>query len=172
MEVAPVVIVAPILVLTYRNFPLTPIAYLLIGIHAVVLMVGGHYTYAEMPLFNWLRDNFHLARNYYDRLGHLMQGAVPAIVAREILLRASPLRRGRWLFFITTCICMAISAWYELVEWLAAVFMGQAADAFLGTQGDAWDTQWDMAMCFIGCLFAQLALGKLHDRQIERVAGI
>ena len=169
LESFPVILAAPILALTYRRFPLTSLAYILIGIHACVLLVGGHYTYAEVPLFNWLRDHFALARNYYDRVGHLMQGAVPAILAREVLLRTSPLKRGGWLFFLVTCVCMAISACYELVEWLTAVLMGQGADAFLGTQGDPWDTQWDMFLCLVGALSAQLLLSRWHDKQLERV---
>jgi len=167
LESFPVILAAPILALTYRRFPLTSLAYILIGLHACVLLVGGHYTYAEVPLFNWLRDHFSLARNDYDRVGHFMQGAVPAILAREVLLRTSPLKRGSWLFFLVTCVCMAISACYELVEWLSAILLGQGADAFLGTQGDPWDTQWDMLMCLVGALSAQLLLSRWHDRELE-----
>ncbi len=169
LESFPVILAVPVLAVTYRRFPLTSLAYVLIGMHACVLLVGGHYTYAEVPLFNWLRDHFSLARNYFDRVGHLMQGAVPAILAREVLLRTSPLKRGGWLFFLVTCVCMTVSAGYELVEWLTAVLMGQGADAFLGTQGDPWDTQWDMFMCLVGAISAQLLLSRWHDRQMDKV---
>lgn len=169
LESFPVLLAVPLLAVTYRRFPLTSLAYILIGMHACVLLVGGHYTYAEVPLFNWLRDHFDLARNYYDRVGHLMQGAVPAILAREVLLRTSPLKRGGWLFFLVTCVCMTISACYELVEWLTAVLMGQGAEAFLGTQGDPWDTQWDMFMCLVGALVSQLLLSRWHDRELGKV---
>lgn len=169
LESLPVLLAVPILALTRRRFPLTSLAYVLIGIHACVLLVGGHYTYAEVPLFNWIRDHFHLARNPYDRVGHFMQGAVPAVLAREVLLRTSPLKKGGWLFFLVTCVCMAISACYELVEWLAAVLLGQGADAFLGTQGDPWDTQWDMFMCLVGALTSLLLLSRWHDRQLGRM---
>ena len=172
LESVPVIVTVPLLAFTFRRFPLTPLAYSLIALHAAVLLVGGHYTYAEVPLFNWLRDAFGFARNHYDRLGHFMQGAVPAILAREVLLRRSPLKNGKWLFFLVTCVCLAISAGYELVEWLSAVLLGQGADAFLGTQGDPWDTQWDMFMCLVGALSSQLALGCWHNRQIVRLGGV
>jgi putative membrane protein len=169
LEVFPVVVAVPILVVTRRRFPLTPLAYVLIAIHAVVLMIGGRYTYAEVPLFNWIRDAFDLARNHYDRVGHFMQGFVPAIVAREVLLRTTPLRRGGWLFFLVLCVVLAISATYELVEWAAAVASGSRADAFLGAQGDPWDTQKDMALAAVGGIAAQLLLSRFHDRQLERL---
>ena len=167
LEVFPVAIAVPLLIATRRRFPLTTIAYVLIAVHATILMVGGRYTYAEVPLFNWIRDTFHLARNHYDRLGHFAQGFVPAIVGREILLRKSPLRRGGWLFFLVTCVCLAVSAVYELIEWSAAATSGSAADAFLGTQGDPWDTQKDMLLAGIGAIVAQVLLSKPHDRQID-----
>jgi putative membrane protein len=132
-------------------------------------MIGGRHTYAEVPLFNWIRDAFDLARNHYDRVGHFMQGFVPAIVAREVLLRTTPLRRGGWLFFLVLCVVLAISATYELVEWAAAVASGSRADAFLGTQGDPWDTQKDMALAAVGGIAAQLLLSRFHDRQLERL---
>ncbi|HZN54156.1 MAG TPA: DUF2238 domain-containing protein [Candidatus Polarisedimenticolaceae bacterium] len=166
LEVFPIVIAVPLLVATRRRFPLTTLAYVLIACHAAILMVGGRYTYAEVPLFNWIRDGLHLARNPYDRVGHFAQGFVPAIVAREVLLRKSPLRRGGWLFFLVTCVCLAISAVYELIEWTAAAASGSAADAFLGTQGDPWDTQKDMLLAGIGAVVAQLLLSRIHDRQI------
>jgi len=166
LEVAPAIVVAVILVATYRRFPLTPLAYRLILLHACILMVGGHYTYAEVPLGFWVQRAFGLARNHYDRLGHFAQGFVPAIVAREILLRRTPLKRGGWTFFLVTCVCLAISAFYEFVEWWTALASGEAATAFLGTQGDPWDTQWDMFFALAGAITAQLTLSRVHDRQI------
>jgi len=171
LEVFPAILALPVLLLTRRRFPLTPLVYVLIAIHAVILMVGGHYTYAQVPLGNWARDAFHLARNHYDRVGHFAQGFVPAMVAREVLLRTSPLRKGLWLFFLVTCVCLAISASYELVEWLVAVAGREAAEAFLGTQGDSWDTQKDMASALMGALAAQLVLSRLHDRQLQAPVG-
>jgi putative membrane protein len=168
LEVAPVLIILPLLVVTRGRFPLTALAYILIAVHAVILMVGGHYTYAEMPLFNWLRDTLGLARNHYDRVGHLAQGFIPAIVGREILLRRSPLRPGTWLFFLVTCFCLAFSAFYEMIEWWVAVGTGDNAVAFLATQGDVWDTQWDMFLALLGAIAAQLLLSPLHDRQLRR----
>jgi len=166
LEVAPAIVAAVVLVATYRRFPLTPLAYRLILLHACILMVGGHYTYAEVPLGFWVQRAFGLARNHYDRLGHFAQGFVPAIVAREILLRRTPLKRGGWTFFLVTCVCLAISSFYEFVEWWTALASGEAATAFLGTQGDPWDTQWDMFFALVGAITAQLALGRMHDRQI------
>lgn len=170
LEVAPVVIALPLLFFTYRSFVFTPLVYVLILIHALILLVGGHYTYAEVPLFNWLRDTYELSRNYYDRVGHFAQGFVPAMVAREILLRKSPLVAGRWLFFIVSCICLSISAFYEFIEWWVAVYEGGAADAFLGAQGDVWDTQWDMLIALAGAVTAQVFLVKVHDRQMMNVS--
>jgi len=166
LEVAPVLIALPLLLATCQRFPFTSLAYGLMAVHAAILMVGGHYTYAEMPLFNWLRDVFELSRNHYDRLGHLAQGFIPAIVAREILLRRSPLRPGKWLFFVVTCVCLAISACYELIEWWVAESSGDQAVAFLATQGDVWDTQWDMFLALLGALSSQLLLRRWHDRQL------
>lgn len=168
LEVAPVLIALPILLFSRVRFPLTALAYLAIALHAVILMVGGHYTYAEMPLFNWLRDSFDLARNHYDRVGHVAQGFFPAIVAREILIRRSPLRPGAWLFFLVTCFCLAFSAFYEMIEWWVAISSGDDAVAFLATQGDVWDTQWDMFLALLGAISAQLLLSKPHDRQLCR----
>ena len=170
LEVFPVIVAVPILIATRRRFPLTMLAYVLIAAHAIILMVGGRYTYAEVPLFDWIRDAFHLARNHYDRVGHFVQGFVPATVAREILLRKTPLRRGGWLFFIVTCVCLAISAVYELIEWSTAAATGSAADAFLGTQGDLWDTQKDMLLAGIGAIASQLILARAHDRQLDALA--
>ena len=169
LEVAPVLIGVPILLATYRRFPLTPLAYRLVFVHALILMLGGHYTYAEVPPGFWVRDLLGLARNPYDRLGHLAQGFVPAILARELLLRRTPLSRGGWLFTLVTAVCLSISALYELVEWGTAVLTGEAAEAFLGTQGDIWDTQWDMFVALLGALAAQLLLARLHDRELARL---
>ena len=169
LEVAPILIGVPILLATYRRFRLTPLAYRLLFVHALVLMVGGHYTYAEVPVGFWVRDAFGLTRNHYDRLGHFAQGFVPAIVMREILLRTSPLGRGKWLFALVTAVCLAVSAFYELVEWWTALATGEAATAFLGTQGDPWDTQWDMLWALVGAITAQLTLGRAHDRQLARL---
>ena len=169
LEVAPILIAVPILLLTARRFPLTPLAYRLIFVHALILMLGGHYTYAEVPAGFWMKRMLGLARNPYDRLGHIAQGFVPAIVVREVLIRRSPLRPGKWLTFLVLCVCLAISALYELVEWWAAVIGGEGADAFLGTQGDQWDTQWDMFLALLGAASALLLLSRLHDRQIARL---
>jgi putative membrane protein len=166
LEVAPILIGVPILVATRRRFPLTPLACRLLFVHALILMLGGHYTYAEVPLGWWAARAFGLARNHYDRLGHFAQGFVPAIVAREVLLRRSPLRPGRWLFFLVACVCLAISATYEFVEWWTAVATGEGATAFLGTQGDPWDTQWDMFLALVGAVTAQLLLARRHDREL------
>jgi putative membrane protein len=170
LETVPVMIGIPLLLASYRSFPLTPLLYRLLALHAVILIVGGHYTYAEVPLFNWTRDTFELSRNHYDRIGHLAQGFVPAILAREILLRLSPLRPGGWLFLTVTSICLAFSAFYEIMEWWVALASEEAAEAFLGTQGDDWDTQWDMFLALIGAMTAQLTLGPLHDRQLQRLS--
>lgn len=169
LEVAPILIAVPVLIATARRFPLTPLAYRLIFLHALILMLGGHYTYAEVPLGDWVADALGLARNPYDRLGHLAQGFVPAIVVREILIRRSPLRPGKWLAFLVVCVCLAISAAYELIEWWSALIGGESADAFLGTQGDQWDTQWDMFTALVGAVAALALLGRLHDRQIARL---
>jgi putative membrane protein len=169
LEVFPIFIAVPILVATARRFPLTPLVYRLVFVHALILMLGGHYTYAKVPLGFWVQDALHLARNHYDRLGHFAQGFVPAIVVREILLRRSPLVRGKWLFFLVTCVCLAVSASYEFIEWAAALLGGSSAESFLGTQGDVWDTQWDMFLALIGALAAQLLLGRVHDRQLARL---
>lgn len=172
MEVAPVLIAAPVLVATHRCFPLTPLLQVLIAAHALVLIVGGSWTYARVPVGFWLQDVLALDRNPYDRIGHFMQGFVPAIAAREILLRHRVLRPGGWLFFVVTCVCLAISAVYELIEWAAAVALGQGAEAFLGTQGDPWDTQSDMAMALLGAVLAQLLIGGWHGRQLARLGGL
>ncbi len=169
LEVFPIFLAVPVLLVTYRRFPLTALAYYLIFAHALILMVGGHYTYERVPLGYWVQDLLNLGRNHYDRLGHFAQGFVPAILVREILLRRAPLVSGKWLFFLVTCVCLAISAMYEFVEWWTAVAGGSAADAFLGTQGDPWDTQWDMFTALVGAIVSQLLLARVHDRQIARL---
>ncbi|MES9818748.1 MAG: DUF2238 domain-containing protein [Candidatus Thiodiazotropha sp.] len=172
LETLPVMIGLPLLYYTRHDFPLTILVYRLLALHAVILIIGGYYTYAEVPLFNWLRDSYELSRNHYDRIGHFFQGFVPAMLAREILLRRSPLKPGRWLFFLCVCFCLAFSAFYELIEWWVALMSEQAAEAFLGTQGDPWDTQTDMFLALIGAICAQLLLVKIHDRQLLRLGAI
>jgi putative membrane protein len=170
LEVIPAMVGFVVLAKTRRTFPLTPLAYILILIHCIILMVGGHYTYAQVPLFDWIRDAFNLARNDYDKLGHLAQGFVPAIIAREVLLRKGVVQRPRWLGFIVVSICLAISAFYELVEWWVAVWSGNSAEAFLGTQGYVWDTQSDMAMALFGAVLALTLLADIHDRQLRQLS--
>jgi putative membrane protein len=169
LEVLPALIGFALLVATRRRFPLTGLAYTLILVHCIILMVGGHYTYAEVPLFDWIRDWFGMERNNYDKLGHFAQGFAPAIVAREILVRNAIVAGRGWLAFIIVCICLAISAFYELVEWWVAVFSEEAAEAFLGTQGYVWDTQADMMFAVIGAIAALVLLSRMHDRQMNRV---
>ena len=166
LEVVPVLIGVPILLATARRFPLTPLLYTLLAVHACILMVGGKYTYAEVPVGFWVSEWLGLARNHYDRLGHFAQGFVPAILAREVLIRTSPLRGSRWLPFVVVAFCLAFSACYELIEWWTAVATGDSATAFLGTQGDVWDTQWDMFLALIGAVTALLTLPRAHDRQL------
>jgi len=167
LEVVPALAGLVVLAATRRRFPLTPLAYVLILVHCLILMVGGHYTYAEVPLFDWIRDILSMQRNNYDKLGHFAQGFVPAIIAREILLRLDIVKGRRWLFFLVCTICLALSAFYEMIEWWVAVFSGEAGEAFLGTQGYVWDTQSDMALALIGAIVAQLLLSRRHDRQMS-----
>jgi putative membrane protein len=169
LEVFPVVIGLGVMAATRSRFPLSRLLLALIALHMGILMVGGHYTYAMVPAFDWLRDEFGLARNHYDRVGHFAQGFVPALITREVLLRVSPLRPGRLLGFLAICVAMAISAWYELLEWGVAELTGTAADAFLGTQGDVWDTQKDMLFACIGALSAVTLMGRFHDRSLARL---
>lgn len=169
LEVGPALIGLVILLLTYKKFPLTPLLYTLILIHCVILMVGGHYTYAEVPLFDTIKPWFGFERNNYDRVGHLAQGFVPAIIAREILIRLKIIPFPKWRNFIIVSICLAFSAFYELIEWAVALMTGEDADAFLATQGDVWDTQSDMALALTGAILALLLLSKLHDKQLARV---
>lgn len=168
LEVTPALIALLLLLITYDRFQFTTLAYVLIFIHCVILFVGGHYTYARMPLFTWLKDVMYLDRNYYDRLGHIAQGFIPAIIIREILWRNSPLKGSRWLSFIVVSICLAISAMYELIEFGVALMTGKAAEAFLGTQGDVWDTQWDMLFALIGAIVSLILLSYVHTKQLNK----
>lgn len=169
LEIFPALIGVVLVVALRQRFPLTPLLLALLTLHALILMVGGHYTYAEVPLGFWMQRTFHLARNDYDRIGHFAQGFVPAIIAREVLIRRNVVRSRGWLYFIVVAICLAISALYELLEWRVAVATGAKSDAFLGTQGDPWDTQEDMATCLVGALIAPVVLGRWHDRQMAAI---
>ncbi len=169
LEITPVFIGLPLVLATRGSFPLTPLLYRLLVIHALILILGAHYTYAKTPLGFWAQDLFGFDRNHYDRLGHFAQGFIPAVLAREILIRCSPLRSGAWLFFIVVCICLAFSAFYEILEWWAAAVGGDAADEFLGTQGDPWDTQWDMFLALTGAIASLLLLRRVHNRQLNRM---
>lgn len=169
METAPIFIGVPILIYSWGRFPLTPLLYVLIALHAVILLTGGAYTYAKVPVGFWVQDTFHLSRNPYDKLGHIWQGLVPALVARELFIRHRIVRPGAWPSILGVTVALSVSLIYELIEWGAAVALGQGADAFLGTQGDVWDTQSDMGMAVIGALFAVSLLSRLHDRQIARI---
>jgi putative membrane protein len=171
LEVFPVMVVLPVLWATYHRFPLTTLLYICIFLHAIVLMVGGAYTYARVPLGFYLADLFNLSRNPYDKIGHFFQGFVPALVAREIFVRGRYVRGGRMVAFLAVSVVLAISATYELIEWGAAVALGQGAEEFLGTQGDPWDTQSDMLLAFIGGVVAMLFFSRLHDRQLTRLIG-
>ncbi len=166
LEVVWIFLGAPLVLVFRRRFPLSRLVCWLLVLHAVVLCYGGHYTYAETPLGDWFRDRFDLSRNHYDRFAHVVQGFVPAMLVRELLLRLTPLRRGGWTFTLTAAVCLAVSACFEFVEWASAVILGAGADAFLATQGDVWDTQWDMFLALCGALLAQLSLGRVHDRQL------
>jgi len=171
MEVLPVMIAIPLLLASHRAFPLTLITVRVIALFALILIVGGHYTYVENPLFDWIQQEWDLARNHYDRLGHFVQGVVPAMLGRELLLRTSPLQRGKWLFFLLCCVSLAVSACYEFIEWWVAEINQQAAESFLGTQGDNWDTQWDMFLALWGSILSQLSLAKAQDRQLKSLLG-
>ena len=167
LEVFPALAGGVVLLLTYRTFPLTPLTYTLILAHCIILMVGGHYTYAEVPLFTRLQEAFHMARNNYDKVGHFAQGFVPAIIARELLIRKKVVNGAGWQNFFIVCFCLAFSAFYELIEWWVALISGTGAEAFLGTQGYVWDTQSDMAVAFFGSIAALLLLNRIHDRQLN-----
>lgn len=169
LESVPVFIGAFILIFTYRTFPLTPLLYYLLFLHAVILLVGAHYRYAQVPLFDYIADTFGHTRNNYDKVGHFVQGFVPAMIAREILLRLTTIKQGTILKIIIVSVALAISATYELIEWLVAEITGESAESFLGTQGDIWDTQKDMAFALTGAIFALLTLTKLHNKQLENI---
>ena len=170
LEIVPGIIGVAVLALTYNRFKFTTIIYFFVAIHFIILIVGGHYSYAENPLFNWIKDYFHLTRNYYDRLGHFAQGFFPALIIREVYLRKTKLEKGKMLFFTVICIVLAISASYELFEWGVAVTSAPGTgNAFLGTQGDIWDTQWDMFTALIGGLLSLLLFSKYHDKLLKRV---
>jgi len=169
LEVLPGVIGIGILLVTYRKFRFTNLVYTLIAIHCCILFVGGHFTYAEVPLFDWIRDTFHQSRNNYDKVGHLAQGLVPALIIREIFLRNEVINKKRWLAFILVCICMAISVTYEFIEWLVSILTGESGDSFLGTQGYIWDTQSDMLYATIGAILALVLFSKLHDKQLKSI---
>ncbi|MEU5825864.1 DUF2238 domain-containing protein [Streptomyces sp. NPDC047803] len=169
LETVWVIVGLPLLIVLRKRFPLSSLLYCLLAAHGLILITGGHYTYAEVPAGEWIRNWFDLSRNPYDRLGHLVQGFVPAILIRELLIRTSPLRGNRWLAPLTVCACLAFSAVFEMLEWFSAVIGKDAADAFLGTQGDIWDTQWDMFCCLIGATLALLLLSRLHDRFLSRL---
>lgn len=167
LEVAPAVIGAVVLWFTRERFPLTPLVYLLILIHCIILMVGGHYTYAEVPLGEWFRDAFDGTRNNYDKLGHFVQGFIPAIITRELMIRLQVFNSTRWRDFFIVCFCLGFSAFYELIEWWVALLSEEAADSFLGTQGYAWDTQSDMGWALFGAVIGLALLARVHDRQMR-----
>lgn len=167
LEVVPVVVAIVLLTSTYRRFRFAQLAYAAVFVHCVILCIGGHWTYSEVPIGNWLRDAWGLSRNHYDRLGHFAQGFVPAILTREMYLRKTPLKSKGWLFFTVSGVCLGFSAAFEFIEWWVAVAAGGDADAYLATQGDQWDTQWDMFLALCGAMIAQLSLGRLHDRQLK-----
>lgn len=166
MEVIWVVLGLPLVLLAWSRFPLTRLLCVLLVIHAGILVLGGHYTYAKVPLVDWVRDWLDLSRNHYDRLGHFAQGFVPAILARELLLRKTGLKPGGWLFYLCLSCALAFSAFFEMIEWWSAVIMGGKAEAFLATQGDIWDTQWDMFLAMCGAMLSQLLLSRQHDREL------
>lgn len=167
LEVFPAVLGIVIVAATRNGFPLTPLVLILIAFHCVILIIGGHYTYARVPIGLWAQEAFDLSRNHYDRFAHFIQGFVPAMIAREILIRRSPLQPSKWLFFLVACVCLAISAVYELVEWAVAEIDSAGSQDFLGTQGDIWDTQKDMALCGVGAITAQVLLNSLHNKQLR-----
>ena len=167
LEVFPAILGLGILMATYKQFQFTKLAYWLMLVHAIILMIGGHYTYAEVPLFNWIRDTFNLGRNHYDKVGHFAQGFIPAIIVREILIRKSPIKHGKWLSFMVICVSLTLSATYEFFEWWISEITGTAAEAFLGTQGYVWDTQSDMFMALLGAITALGLLSRVHNRALS-----
>lgn len=170
LEVVPALIGLVALVVTYKKFKFTHLGYSLILLHCIILMIGGHYTYAQVPLFDWLKEIFDLERNNYDKVGHFAQGFIPAIIAREILIRKRVMNSMKWLNFFVVCFCLAFSALYELIEWWVAISTGESAEAFLGTQGYVWDTQSDMALALIGSISSLIFLSRLHDKQIKKIS--
>jgi putative membrane protein len=170
LEVAPALGFFAVLAATRARFPLTPLLYVLVLLHSIILIVGGHYTYARVPIGDWLRDGFNFERNHYDRLGHLLQGFVPAILLREIFLRNGVFARNGWLGICVISFCLGFSAFYELIEWAAALISAEAAESFLGTQGDHWDTQWDMFLAGVGSLAALLFLSRPHNRSMRKIS--
>lgn len=168
LEVLPALIGLGVMIWTYKSFPLTPLVYLLILIHCVILMIGGHYTYAQVPFFDWLKESFDLTRNNYDKVGHFAQGFIPAMVTREILIRKAVISTAAWRNFFIVCFCLGFSAFYELIEWWVALLSNEAADAFLGTQGYVWDTQSDMFWALCGAIVALLILSRYHDRELKK----
>jgi len=169
LEVVPALIGLIAVSITYKKFRLTNLSYVLILIHCIILMIGGHYTYAEVPFFDWIRDYFELERNNYDKVGHLAQGFIPAIISREIFIRKSIINSTAWLNFFVVCFCLALSAFYELIEWWVAIYTGESAEAFLGTQGYVWDTQSDMGLALLGAVLSLIILSRLHDKQLNRI---
>jgi putative membrane protein len=169
LEVLPALIGLIVLALTYKKFKLTDLTYFLILVHCIILMVGGHYTYAKVPLFDWIKDFFNLSRNNYDKVGHFVQGFIPAIIAREVFVRKNVINIRAWLNFLVVCFCLALSAFYELIEWWVAELSGESAESFLGTQGYIWDTQSDMALALIGSITALIFLSKIHDKQLQNI---
>ncbi|MGB3212850.1 MAG: DUF2238 domain-containing protein [Desulforhopalus sp.] len=169
LEVIPALIGLAVISITYKKFKLTTISYVLILVHCIILMVGGHYTYAMVPLFDWVKEYFELERNNYDKVGHFAQGFIPAIIAREIFIRKNIINHAKWLSFLTVCFCLAFSAFYELIEWWVALSTGESAEAFLGTQGYVWDTQSDMALALLGAICALLFLSRTHDKQLKKL---
>ena len=169
LEVMPALIGFIVLALTYKKFKLTGLTYVLILVHCIILMIGGHYTYAKVPFFDWIKDFFDLSRNNYDKVGHFVQGFIPAIIAREVFVRKNVIKTRAWLNFLVVCFCLALSAFYELIEWWVAELSGESAESFLGTQGYIWDTQSDMALALIGSIIALIFLYKIHDRQLQNI---
>lgn len=169
LEVFPAILGAIVLLSTFRRFRFTYMAYLLVLVHCYILFIGGHYTYAEVPLFDWIRDTLHQSRNNYDKVGHFAQGFIPAIITREIFIRHGILKKEQWLPFVIVCVCVTISVMYEFLEWFVAIVTGESSDSFLGTQGYAWDTQSDMLFAFIGSICMVLFLSRMHDRQLDRM---
>jgi putative membrane protein len=169
LETFPIMIGITLILFTEKKFPLTPLVGYLICIHSLILSVGGHYTYAEVPLGFWMERTFHFTRNHYDRIGHVAQGFMPALLAREIFIRRNIVNGDWWRFYIVTSVCLAFSAFYEFIEWWTALLNGEGATAFLGTQGDIWDTQWDMFFAFLAAIFAQATMSRWHNRQIQKL---